>query len=236
MKALYGVCNHDIGYIHNALKDTFETRILLPSQILRAPVSPAISVLLIPTLDCLRRNRKLLSASKVIAILFDCVPNCMRVQNIILLDVKKISRGITSSYTRLSPERLCKTLYYTPSTSVEVVISNADPTLSLLKTIKSSTLHMILAHLYKVPSGRRKKEQQRLFRCLQRNDVETALSMVLNIDSDASRRLARNIKSGKASNLFNAVSQLSNSNISEVAERFSVSEFDLRYVFKTLNK
>lgn len=220
MIALFGVCNLSVPIVAKCLRNKCKVYVLKESQVLSKP-NREKSIVLVPSVDCLKRNRSILLGSNVIALVFDYVKNCEAIVDLRILDsTRRIVDSVTGALK-------------TPQHVSEIIIKRPNTALKMLKATKVSSVSLIMTFLYRIPdSDKRAHMHDRILEILKQGNKDKLLSVLSTRKSEAAVRLRFHIEKGKMDPLFQAVA-----NIQEgVDDDCGLPEFDWHYITKALKE
>lgn len=220
MITIYGVCNISMSKVANAIRKFQTTGILRDSQVLRRPIINR-TVILLPSVACLKRNRSVLMVSDVIVFVFDYVKNCETVKDL------RILNSLTSII-----DATVNALRMRDSKHVPIVIETSDIAATMLRATKVSSVSLIMTFLYKIPDAdKRAAMHKRLFTYIKNNNKQGMLDLLVRRKSAVARKLRTHIEGGGIDSLLEAVKDM-RSGATKVDR--GLPEFDLNYLTKMM--
>lgn len=238
MKTLIGVTKHDILSVSLILKN-LEEKFQVIGDGDRVHDYPPI--ILIHSCHLLLRHKKFLDKHNVIVFVFDSPTECIKIDKINLLDVKKIKTGYDYVFRKIDKNLISN--FVKKSGPKKIVLVDMDVSLTLLKKSKSGILSPILSFLYKIPKENREKYAHAIYRWLANlKSLDSLKKEFLDINKKLPKEHNKLFKV-LTSDRFNCLKKhLSNTHdldslqIKKLTKKCKISTYDINFILSNLNK
>lgn len=250
MKALYALTAHNIDFAQqalNKLKDCPKVSVLNLDHKIEAPNTQS-HVLLIPTVQVLKRNARVLNdCPNIVVIVFDAPVLCKEI-GAEMLDIEKQTLDYKFTYRRLEHRDVnhaVKAALNGPG-GVKIKKATIDMSTKLLKRVYGSILGKFLTFMYKVPDTDKRQELQRLvFAAWWNNDMDSLRKALEKryAKNAAAQEFLAHLDAADGTAFLAAVQRMRELReagkpvpYAKLSKDFKVSAYDLKYYAKGLQK
>lgn len=165
MKALFSLTNHNIHFAASALAKWAEcpkVSVLSLDHVINTPTSER-HVLLVPTVQVLKRNARMLNdCPNIVVIVFDAPVLCKEV-GAHALDVERQTLDFKFTFHHLEPRDIVHAVRtaFAGSAVAKITKQQIDMSTKLLKRVYGSIIGRFLTFMYKVPDTDKRAELQK---------------------------------------------------------------------------